>query len=273
VARTYGFNHAIGVAEFQRQHPELTPFKKFPPSGSGKPEPPLSVPFPSIAAVLVFGDPEDAFNDAQVVLDIITAPYGQIGSGICSTQSVPIYHSHDDFLWSSEAPLPRLASGGPFREMLATWYRCLSGDELQVVQYGKPRTIAYKFAQHRLKELSKSLGWDPAALRCIAMVGDNLQTDIHGANAAGYPWLSVHVLSGVGNAPTAARTIFSTDDEGRWLEDEVPMTPHYVAPTLDHFVRELLHFPEQHIIANRKNVLKPAPVKLRDIYNFKHIVL
>ena len=267
VAKSYGFNKAIGILEYQRQHPELVPFKQWPPGV--KPEAPNSVPYPEIAAVFCFTDTLDAFNDAQIIVDLVTSPHGQVGSAVSGDQTIPIYFSADDLLWSTNAPLPRFGMGA-FREMLCASYRCVVGSELQIVQYGKPRTIAYKFAQKRLKKLSKDLGWNPEALRCIAMVGDNLETDIVGANAAGGPWLSVHVLSGIGSAPAAMRTTCLGDEEAEWIDDDVEKSPHYVAPSLEHFARELLRLPESHILLQKKaSYIRPSPASLKDTYNFK----
>lgn len=262
VARQYGFS-AVSSPEFQERYPELVPLKKFHgvrPKSSGAPYPPF-------AAVFAFHDTVDAMSDIQILTDVLTAPFGQIGPHVSAEQTVPFYHCADDLLYASEALLPRLG-GGAFREMAAAVYRSVTGRDLQVIQYGKPRAIAYQYAQRQLRKVSQRLGWNPDALRTICMVGDNLETDIVGANAAGAPWLSVHVMSGIGRAPTAVRTLSPGDEELVWLSEKVPQTPHYVAPTLDHFVREMQHFGEERITMNRPASFLANPADLRGVYNF-----
>eukprot|EP00796_Vickermania_ingenoplastis_P006137 gene6137-4417_t len=264
VARRYGFDHPISIERFQCEHPELVPFKNW--AGLERAAP-HSIPFPSIAAVLTFSDLLDVMSDVQVILDVLLAPHGRIGTAVSASQTVPYYHCADDLLWATEAPLPRLG-GGAIREMLTASYQCVAGENLQVVMYGKPRAIAYTFAEQQLKKVSERMGWDPSSMRSIYMVGDNTETDIMGANAAGGLWTSVHVLSGIGAAPAAQRTLIQGDEEQIWLERCVSKVPHYVAPTLDHFIRELLSFPETAINAMKKPYYGELnPVDLRETYN------
>ncbi|GET92950.1 hypothetical protein, conserved [Leishmania tarentolae] len=266
IAREYGFRRAISVQQYQCEHPEMVPLKKW---GDLKRAGPGTVPFPAISAVLQMSDPEDAFNDIQTVLDVLLAPEGRVGPYVSGAQTTPYFSAADDLLWATEAPLPRLGQGA-FREMLASVYESVTGQGMQLQQYGKPRAIAYAFAEKRLKEVSASLGWDPNQFRSIFMIGDNIETDIVGANAAGGLWTSVHVLSGIGRAPAARRTLSIDDHELEWIESCVSKTPHYVAPTLDHFVREMLAFPEAALLQNKESYHgKPNPVDLRSMYNFR----
>nr|CCC93004.1 unnamed protein product [Trypanosoma congolense IL3000] len=208
------------------------------------------------------------FNDIQTIVDVLLSPRGQVGRYVSSTQSVPFYLASDDLLWASEALLPRLGQGA-FREMLHAVFRSVTGRNLHVTTYGKPRAIAYAFAERRMREVSARLGWNPRDMRAIFMVGDNVETDIMGANARGGKWVSVHVLSGVGSAPSASRTIANDDFEFEWLEKFGSKTPHYVCPTLDHFVRELMAFPEEVVLQNKKPYYgMPNPVDLADVYCF-----
>ncbi|CAJ1037053.1 putative Haloacid dehalogenase-like hydrolase/HAD-hyrolase-like [Leishmania utingensis] len=265
IAREYGFRRAISVQQYQCEHPEMVPLKKW---GDLKRAAPGTVPFPSISAILQMSDPEDAFNDIQTVLDVLLAPGGQVGLYVSGAQTTPYFAAADDLLWATEAPLPRLGQGA-FREMLASVYESITGQGMQLQQYGKPRAIAYAFAEQRLKEVSALLGWDPNQLRSIFMVGDNVESDIVGANAAGGLWTSVHVLSGIGRAPAARRTLSVGDYELEWIESCITKTPHYVAPTLDHFVRELLAFPEMALLQNKTPYHgRPNPVDLKGAYNF-----
>lgn len=267
VARSYGFTDPISIQRFQCEHPELVPYKKW--DHSLHKAEPQSVPFPSISAIIQFSDMLDVMSDVQVILDVLLSPFGEVGTAVSGQQTVPYYQCADDLLWATEAQLPRLG-GGAMREMLSSVMRSVTGENLHVVMYGKPRQVAYAFAERQLKNFSRKLGWDPGSMKNIFMVGDNVETDILGANAMGGLWTSVHVLSGIGAAPSAMRTLIEGDAEQVWLEQNSSFkVPHYVAPTLDHFFRELLAFPEDVMNSLRAPYFgHPNPVKLKEVYNF-----
>ncbi|KAG8346484.1 putative Haloacid dehalogenase like hydrolase HAD hyrolase like [Trypanosoma vivax] len=265
VARAYGFDRATSMHRFQVEHPELVPYRDW---GKLKKCEVGSVPYPEIAAIFQFCEPSDVLSDIQAIIDVLLAPRGQVGRYVSSTQCVPYYLASDDLLWATEAPLPRLGQGA-VREMLSAAFKSVSGQRLNATIYGKPRAIAYAFAEKRMKEVCMRLGWDPSNMRAIFMVGDNIETDIMGANARGGRWVSVHVLSGVRGAPAAFRALSDGDTEFEWLEKHGDRTPHYVSPTLDHFVRELLAFPELAMLQNKKPYYgMPNPVNLSEMYGF-----
>jgi HAD superfamily hydrolase (TIGR01456 family) len=288
VALSYGFTDVKPILELQAEHPELVPFKQWGKespatqalynatmeSRRGKPGGGISqsglLTGDPIEAVLVMDVLEDTYNDIQVILDICTSPMGMVGNDYVSrSQSVPIYWCADDLVWSTNARLPRLG-GGAFREMLATTYSSVTGSELEVTCYGKPRAIAYAYCEKQLAIQASKLGWDPAEMRTIAMVGDNLETDIIGANARGGKWLSVHVLSGIGHSPAARRTVSPGDDELDWLLRYPHSSPHYIAPTFDHFLREAMCFGEVMVTGNKAAYYgMPSPADLPGQYCFK----
>ncbi|KPA86525.1 putative mitochondrial hypothetical protein [Leptomonas pyrrhocoris] len=265
IARDYGFRQAMSIQQFQCEHPETVPFKRW---GELQRAPAGSVPFPEVGAVLQMNDPEDGLNDIQTIVDILLAPKGQVGPYVAGAQTTPYFVAADDLLWATEAALPRLGQGA-FREMMSSVFESVTGQGLQTQLYGKPRAIAYAYAEQRLRSVAVAMGWNPHRMRSIFMVGDNIESDIVGANAAGGLWTSVHVLSGIGRAPAARRTLGVGDEELEWIETCVSKTPHYVAPTLDHFIRELLAFPEAAVLQNKTLYHgKPNPVDLKEVYNF-----
>lgn len=265
VARAYGFKNPISIQRFQCEHPELVPYKDW--RGLVKAEPHVNS-FPPISAILGLTDLTDPMSDIQVIVDVLLSPFGQIGTAVSAEQTIPYYHCGDDLLWATEAVLPRLGNGA-IREMLFSVFQSLTGNSLQMQVYGKPRSISFAYAEKQLKVVSERLGWDPSCMRNIFMVGDNLETDILGANARDGLWTSVHVLSGIGSAPAALRSLINGDEEQVWLEQCVSKTPHYIAPTLDHFVRELLSFPEEMLSSMKTPYFgRPNPVNLKEMYNF-----
>jgi HAD superfamily hydrolase (TIGR01456 family) len=283
-AREYGFNCASSVYEVQVAHPELVPLKKFPKEDLPVVEQNRAIArqkvinnealdYPRFDAVFIFNDKHfDGLNDTQVIVDVLTAPYGQIGPYVSKYQTVPLYMAADNLLWQAKVPEPRLGQGA-VREMITAAFRCVTGEQLQVAQFGKPRRIAYAVALDALKRESERLGWNPDELRTACMVGDDVETDVVGANAAGWPWLSVHVLSGVARpAGVSLRTIHPDDAEAHWLQQHVSPTPQYVAPTLDHFIREMEHFGEAAVTGLQPKrdeaPAVPFPIDLAELYHY-----
>jgi HAD superfamily hydrolase (TIGR01456 family) len=263
-ALNYGFDSALHILDLQRSFSQYVPVKfyeeavgNFSLTISSDPNR-LLTKLPKFHAIFIFNDPTDAFSDTQMMIDILVAEGGDLGSKkVQQQQSVPLYVCEDDLYYAARAPFPRL-SLGCYLEMLRAAYFSVTGKELSAIQYGKPRQLAYQFAEQRLLELSErqrsiTNGADdgpvtdtPSTPKRIFMVGDNLETDILGANSMKGKWKSVHVLSGVKAAPHAARTVPFVD--GRYDEEFVriqqqPRTPHFTFPNLGAFVEALVTTP------------------------------
>lgn len=281
----YGFKNAISTRTIQREFPELFPMQEWDDTvtrderanalrqniqmlakDAGSP------PYPTIDAICILNDTSiDLFNDIQLIIDVATAPHGKIGSRFVSAeQTVPVFMSSDDFLWPAGSVIPRFGQGA-VREQISAVYECITGTALQVTQYGKPRRVAYRFAENRLREVSHALfGWESSALETVCMVGDNLETDILGANAMNDgTWLSVHVQTGVGKAPSAQRTSIPGDNEEEWLRKYfADAAPHCAAYCLNDFVLSLGNLSKEEITAGRKKLFLPScPVTLHETYN------
>ncbi|KAG6812540.1 hypothetical protein H0H92_002309 [Tricholoma furcatifolium] len=71
----------------------------------------------------------------------------------------------------------------------------VTGAPYPYVQYGKPTVATYNFAAAALADRLKEASGTSATLPEVYMVGDNPESDIAGANAAG--WSSVLVQTGV----------------------------------------------------------------------------
>ena len=79
---------------------------------------------------------------------------------------------------------------------LQSIYRELTEKELEIVQYGKPMKVTFDYCRNKLEELAKNQGIHEPIDR-MYMVGDNLMSDIKGANDSGDPWRSVLVKTGL----------------------------------------------------------------------------
>lgn len=95
--------------------------------------------------------------------------------------NLPILACNSDMVWMAEASMPRFGHGA-FLHCLEQIYEKLSGKELKYSAIvGKPSEISYYYAENVLNEHAASIGYANPVKRIYA-IGDNLDTDIYGAN-------------------------------------------------------------------------------------------
>ena len=188
VATAYGFHPVVTVNALAGADPAAYPFMDW------QHQPlPANVAAAPFGAVLIMHDPVHWAPDLQLTLDVVRGG-SPLGSG--SSQAVPVFASNPDFVFAGAHPVPRLAQGA-FTETLSFLFHRLTGQELQVTQYGKPHAVTFDFAWDTLCQQLPA-GTTP---RRVFMVGDNPRADIRGGNSAGGAWRSVLVCSGV-HTPT-----------------------------------------------------------------------
>lgn len=101
-------------------------------------------------------------------------------SGFPSEQ-LPVLACNADMVWMAEAPMPRFGHG-VFLHCLEQIYAKLSGRELKYqCIVGKPNEITYYYAEQMVQRHAESIGVRRKIRRLYA-IGDNLDTDIYGAN-------------------------------------------------------------------------------------------
>jgi HAD superfamily hydrolase (TIGR01450 family) len=228
VAASYGLRRAVTARQLLLDEPARYPFidvgaaerRRLP----DRDEP--------IAAVMVLHDPNSWGLEIQVAMDVLHGgvPFGTGGDGGSGggtggggggggtgggggPQAVPYYSSNADLLFAAEYAAPRLA-GGSFTVALRALWRAQHGAELAVTQFGKPQQRTFDFARKQLARWAavragvaagggegngagESGGAEHDGFERIFMIGDNPRSDIRGANAAGAPWHSVLVRTGV----------------------------------------------------------------------------
>jgi len=199
VAESYGFQHVYTTLDIKAWNPDVWPFHDLTPEERTCARP-IDFSTTPISAIFVFHDPRNWALDVQVMVDVIQSR-GIVGrprpvDGATATP-VEVIFCNPDLLWRSEFPRPRLGQGA-FREAFQAVFKALTGAPYPYVQYGKPTKPTYDFAEKmlraRMMELhGASLG--PDVQPRFYMIGDNPESDISGANAAG--WSSVLVRTGV----------------------------------------------------------------------------
>ncbi|KAJ3568445.1 hypothetical protein NP233_g5708 [Leucocoprinus birnbaumii] len=149
-------------------------------------------------AAFVFHDPRDWALDCQVLCDIIQSD-GIVGGPYInpktSSNPVELVFCNPDLLWKSDFPRPRLGQGG-FKAAFQGVYQALTGSQYPHIQFGKPTRETYNFAEEVLLNRLRYMHNGHALSRPhVYMIGDNPESDIAGANGAG--WHSVLVRTGV----------------------------------------------------------------------------
>ncbi|KAF9935898.1 hypothetical protein BGZ67_002883 [Mortierella alpina] len=202
VAEYYGFNHVFTPKELHEADPSVCPISTCTEEPSPLDKSVLEKIEKPVDAVMVFHDSEDWGRDLQVCLDALVSKGGALGTiktpeALHATkQSVPIYFSNPDVVWSNEYPVPRFGQGS-FKMCLEKVYQHLTGQELEYTSFGKPLNTTYKYAEallDKIAPLQAGLDGQPSK-RTVYAVGDNPYADIAGAN--GYGWNSVLVKTGV----------------------------------------------------------------------------
>lgn len=138
--------------------------------------------FPPIEAVVLFGESIRWETSLQLIIDVLMSD-GMLDKKPTSFPEVnlPILACNSDMVWMAEASMPRFGHGA-FLHCLEQIYEKLSGKELKYSAIvGKPSEISYYYAENVLNEHAASIGYTNPIKRIYA-IGDNLDTDIYGAN-------------------------------------------------------------------------------------------
>ncbi|KAF9094740.1 hypothetical protein BGX23_001663 [Mortierella sp. AD031] len=207
VAEHYGFKHIV------------TPEEKY-----------LQNVHRPVEAIMVFHDSVDWGRDLQVTIDALTSQDGYLNTVKTqkelhtTPQTVPLYFSNSDLVWSNEYPTPRFAQG-TFRTCLERIFEDMTGHKLQYTLYGKPMTTTYQYAEAVLNRIAPShMGPDGMPKpRSVYAIGDNPYADIAGAN--GYGWNSLLVKTGVfqpegdenHHTHPATAVVDDVEDAVRWI--------------------------------------------------------
>lgn len=150
--------------------------------------------FPPIEAVLLLGEAVRWETNLQLIIDLLItngSPYSSPGSP--PKEHIPVIVANTDLIYMSEAPLPRFGHGA-FLLSLENLYKKLTGQELIYTEFlGKPYLTSYQYAEYCLNQNNGGISGN---IKSLYAVGDNLDTDIYGANLC-HEYLKVfHKTSG-----------------------------------------------------------------------------
>ncbi|KAI8344366.1 HAD-like domain-containing protein [Chlamydoabsidia padenii] len=199
VAKGYGFENIVTPQDLHHWNNSLWPYNqpKFITDAAHNDY--SKVP---IEAVMMFHDSYDWGRDLQVMLDAVCCQDGMIGTtkSDYTKQSMPVYFSNNDLIWSTDFPAPRLGQGA-FKEALEGLYMALTEGKARLISesFGKPHGSTYSFAEKVITSQYKTIYGDSLLPQQVYAIGDNPAADIKGANAHG--WLSMLVRTGVHTGP------------------------------------------------------------------------
>uniref|UniRef100_A0A1B6M829 Haloacid dehalogenase-like hydrolase domain-containing 5 n=1 Tax=Graphocephala atropunctata TaxID=36148 RepID=A0A1B6M829_9HEMI len=138
--------------------------------------------FSRIEAVVLFGEPVRWETVLQLIIDVLMTngdprsipphnPYPHI----------PVLACNMDLQWMAEANMPRFGHGA-FLLCLEDLYKKITGKDLiYKALIGKPSELTYKYAQKMIMDQAHKMKCGNKIKRLYA-IGDNLNTDIFGAN-------------------------------------------------------------------------------------------
>ncbi|XP_067133839.1 haloacid dehalogenase-like hydrolase domain-containing 5 isoform X2 [Centruroides vittatus] len=138
--------------------------------------------FPRIEAVVLFGEPVRWETSLQLIIDVLMTN----GLPCDAPPSIPYPHlpvlaCNMDLQWMAEACIARFGHGA-FLVCLENLYKKITGkDIIYTALVGKPSEITYHHAEYCVQQQGKKLGVENSVRRLYA-IGDNINTDIYGAN-------------------------------------------------------------------------------------------
>ena len=226
--RNYGYEQAVWSTDHMTQFPKQTPLRHKP--WVEEPCTPLSLKAPCVEkpydAVAVVGEPADWYAELQLITDALRTDPKTME--LTDRQHIPLYWFNDDLTFAGDHPSPRLA-GGALLVCLTSLFKELTGRALQVTKHGKPHAVQYRYVEKVLGGMGGG-----GSVRSIMCVGDNLRSDIEGANGAGDHFTSVLVLSGIQAAAPEAGQV------------PVQHLPDLVYPDVEGFVEDFVRAEAQH---------------------------
>ncbi|TFK15548.1 leucine-rich repeat-containing protein 2 [Platysternon megacephalum] len=141
-----------------------------------------AVELPKIEAVVLFGEPVRWETNLQLIIDVLLTggcpgkPHHQ-----ASYPHIPVLACNMDLMWMAEAQSPRFGHG-TFMVCLENIYKKITGKELKYeALMGKPSELTYHYAEYLIRMQAAQRHWKKP-IHTLYAIGDNLMTDIYGAN-------------------------------------------------------------------------------------------
>ncbi|XP_036415570.1 haloacid dehalogenase-like hydrolase domain-containing 5 isoform X2 [Colossoma macropomum] len=179
IAKNLGFTKVVSIDELRESFPLLDMVDH-----NRRPKLPSSpiVNLPKVEAVILFGEPIRWETNLQLIIDVLLTN-GNLSNayGTSHSSHLPLLACNMDLMWMAEAQAPRFGHG-TFMVCLENIYKKITGRDLKYeALMGKPSELTYHYAEYLIREQAAERGWR-APIRSLYAIGDNLMTDIYGAN-------------------------------------------------------------------------------------------
>ncbi|KYO29870.1 cat eye syndrome critical region 5-like protein [Alligator mississippiensis] len=141
-----------------------------------------AVDLPKIEAVVLFGEPIRWETNLQLIIDVLlTSGYPGNPYHHAKYPHIPVLACNMDLMWVAEAQSPRFGHG-TFMVCLENIYKKITGKELKYeALMGKPSELTYHYAEYLIRTQAAERQWKKP-IQSLYAIGDNLMTDIYGAN-------------------------------------------------------------------------------------------
>ncbi|XP_018600149.2 haloacid dehalogenase-like hydrolase domain-containing 5 [Scleropages formosus] len=179
IAKNVGFSNVVSIDMVRESFPLLDMVDH-----NRRPKVPSTpiVTIPKIEAVVLFGEPIRWETNLQLIIDILLTD-GNLGNAHQNMMfpHLPLLACNMDLMWMAEAHSPRFGHG-TFLVCLENIYKKITGKEMKYeALVGKPSEVTYHYAEHLIREQAAERKWR-TPIRSLYAIGDNLMTDIYGAN-------------------------------------------------------------------------------------------
>ena len=202
VAEGYGFKDVVTPGDIIKDNAKTTPFRKLTDQET-KDSRTRNFSKVNIEAIFVFADSLNWQGDQQIIIDLLTAQHGRIGTrSEAYDEGIPIYFSHNDIVWATEHEHTRLGMGA-LRTSIEAIYESLTGKPLVSTAFGKPQVDTFAFATRLLQQWRKDTHGIDKPPETVYFVGDTPESDIRGTNEynasprSENDWYSILVRTGV----------------------------------------------------------------------------
>ncbi|KAM3915063.1 haloacid dehalogenase-like hydrolase domain-containing 5 [Leptodactylus fuscus] len=179
IAKYLGFSNPITIDSVRESYPflDMVDHNRRP-----KILPSTAVDLPKIEAVILFGEPIRWETNLQIIIDVLLTN-GRPASPHepHSYPHIPLLACNMDLMWMAEARSPRFGHG-IFMVCLENIYKKITGKELKYeALMGKPSEVTYQYAEYLIRTQAAEMQWNKP-VQTLYAIGDNLMTDIYGAN-------------------------------------------------------------------------------------------
>lgn len=179
IAKYLGFSNPITIDSVRESYPFLDMVDH---SRRPKILPSAAVDLPKIEAVILFGEPIRWETNLQIITDVLlTGGYPAKPHQPKNYPHIPLLACNMDLMWMAEAHSPRFGHG-IFMVCLENIYKKITGKELKYeALMGKPSEVTYQYAEYLIRTKAAEMQLNKP-VQTLYAIGDNLMTDIYGAN-------------------------------------------------------------------------------------------